>query len=425
MGKQPAVKSVHIVGGGIVGLNCALALTRRGYAVTLIERNEPGSGTSRGNAAGIAWTDVTPLASPGIWKSLPGWLMDPLGPLAIRPAYLPNLAGWMLRFLWASRPAQVERSITAIAALNGAALPAWETVWEEAGLLRRVKRDGCLDVFEDARVMAAHQAEYALQRRHGIQIEMLDGDGVHDMEPELAPHIAGGAFLPGWVQVDDPHGVCLDLAAHLRGRGVRFAKVNILRVERRGKNWQGPVLVTDDGRELEAERVIIAAGAWSKPLAASLGDEVPLDTERGYNITVPNPGIAIRRFMMLYGHGFVLSPLATGLRIGGAVEFGGLKAEPDWRRVDAMIAKAKRLLPGLDASEGARWMGFRPSLPDSLPVIGPASEGEGKLFYAFGHAHHGLTQSAITGEMIADMVEDRTPTVDPAPYRAQRFAFSN
>jgi D-amino-acid dehydrogenase len=219
------------------------------------------------------------------------------------------------------------------------------------------------------------------------------------------------------MQVDEPKHLCLSLADWLKTQGVTFATGEVARLL---PSETGCGLVLKDGSIIDAERLVIACGAWSKTLAGQLGDRIPLDTERGYNITVPEPGISVKRMIMLPGHGFVLSPLSTGLRVGGAVEFGGLKLPPNWKRVDAMIAKARRFYPGLKDEGGKRWMGYRPSIPDSLPVISPASRHE-RIFYAFGHAHHGLTQSAITGELIADMIEGMRPVVDPAPYRADRF----
>lgn len=408
---------VTIIGAGIIGLATAAALLERGHAVTVIDRDEPGSGTSRGNAAGIAWTDVAPLASPGIWRKAPGWLLDPLGPLAIRPSYALSILPWMLRFVQASRPAAWRRSIGAIAALNAAALPAWERLWRESGTLHRVKREGCIDVFDKPAEIARAQAGWQLQRDHGIEVRELSGPELRDMEPDLGPTVAGGAFLPGWVQVDDPHGMCLDLAAHVRARGGTIERGEVAAITRCS---QGVVLRMREGPVRRAPHVVLACGAWSRRLAAGIGEDVPLDTERGYNITVPDPGVSFRRFIMLAGYGFVLSPLAKGLRIGGAVEFGGLEAAPDWRRVDALVARAGKVVPKLKAETGERWMGFRPSLPDSLPVISQSRRVPG-LIHAFGHAHHGLTQAAVTGELVAALVAGEQPAIDLAPYAVDRF----
>ncbi|WP_428642749.1 NAD(P)/FAD-dependent oxidoreductase [Roseibium sp.] len=408
---------VHIIGAGIVGLAIAANLVQRGYQVTVLDREGPAAGASRGNAAGIAWTDVAPLASPGVWKQAIKWLIDPLGPLTVRPGYAHKILPWMLRFLAASSPKKVASSTKALVELNGSALPAWERLWRASGTHNQVRRDGCLELLDTTSSLAEAREAWAEQRDYGIKVEELDAAAIRDLEPDLSDRVIGGALLPDWAQVDDPRAICLSIADWLKGQGVEFAVAEIARLE---PKTGGCDLVLKAGERIEAEHLVIACGAWSKTLAAELGDKVPLDTERGYNITIPEPGVSVNRFIMLPGHGFVLSQLSTGLRVGGAVEFGGLKLPPNWKRVDAMLAKAKLFYPDLKTDGGERWMGYRPSIPDSLPVISPASRHD-RVFYAFGHAHHGLTQSATTGEMIADMIEGKRPAIDPAPFAVNRF----
>ncbi|WP_269585655.1 NAD(P)/FAD-dependent oxidoreductase [Roseibium sp. Sym1] len=408
---------VHVIGAGVVGLATAASLVQRGYDVTILDREGPAAGASQGNAAAIAWTDVAPMATPGLWKQAIKWLADPLGPLSVRPAYALKILPWMLRFLAASSPDRVARSTQALVELNGAALPAWEALWRVSGTHNQVRRDGCLELFDTAASLEDARGGWAEQRRHGIEVEELGAEQIRDLEPDLSDRVIGGALVPGWMQVDEPKHLCLSLADWLKTQGVTFATGEVARLL---PSEAGCGLVLKDGSTIDAERLVIACGAWSKTLAGQLGDRIPLDTERGYNITVPEPGISVKRMIMLPGHGFVMSPLSTGLRVGGAVEFGGLNLPPNWKRVDAMIAKARRFYPGLKEEGGKRWMGYRPSIPDSLPVISPASRHE-RIFYAFGHAHHGLTQSAVTGELVADMIEGMRPVVDPVPYRADRF----
>jgi D-amino-acid dehydrogenase len=408
---------VYIVGAGIVGLATAANLLQRGFRVTVLDREGPAAGASQGNAGAIAWTDVAPLAAPGLWKQAFKWLMDPLGPLTVRPAYALKILPWMLRFLAASNQTQMERSTKALAALNAEAWPSWERLWRVSGTHNQVRRDGCLELFDTRKSLEEARPGWDQQRRYGIQVEELDLGTIREMEPALSDRVVGGALVPDWAQVDDPKILCLSLADWLKGQGVAFETGDVARIEPQGA---GALLTLGDGRTLTADRLVIACGAWSRKLAAQLGDRIPLDTERGYNITIPEPGVEVKRFIMLPGHGFVMSPLSTGLRVGGAVEFGGLDLPENWKRVDAMVAKARRFVPDLKTEGGKRWMGFRPSIPDSLPVIGPASGAAG-VYYAFGHAHHGLTEAAVTGEMITDMIEGKTPAVDPASFRADRF----
>ncbi len=409
--------SVHIVGAGIIGLATACVLLRKGYEVTIIDRWEPGEGASRGNAAAIAWTDVAPLASPGIWRKAPGWLLDPLGPLSVRPAYALKALPWMMKFMAASRPLKVEASTKAIAALNAQAVSAWERLWSDTGTGWRVRREGCLEVFDDPRQLERQRAVWDGQRAFGIKVEELGRDAILAMEPCLSPEIVGGGFLPGWMQVDDPRALCKDLAVYAGAKGARFVRGEVVHA---GLSSEGALVQMGDGASVSAGKLVIACGAWSRNLAEFFGDRTPLDTERGYNLTVPEPGVALKRFIMLPGYGFVLSPLSIGLRIGGAVEFAGLEAAANWRRVDALVTRAKRIVPGLRSEGGERWMGFRPSLPDSLPVISKASHTD-HVYYAFGHAHHGLTQAAATAERIAEMIDGEAAPIDMTPYRADRF----
>jgi len=408
---------VVVAGAGIVGLATAAALVQRGCSVTVIDKEGVAAGASRGNAAAIAWTDVTPLASPGMWKDALKWLADPLGPLSVRPAYGLKILPWMLRFLAASRRAQVTQSTKALAAFNAEALPAWERLWRASGTHNQVRYDGCLEIFTDLAKLSASRASYAEQREYGIEVRDLTGEEVQQLEPSVSNKVVGGALVPGWAQVDEPLQLCLDLAGWLKSQGVDFQTGLVQHIGLEGDTAR---VVMRDGAAFRADRVVIACGAWSKTLAEQLGDRIPLDTERGYNITVKDPGIILRRFVALPGHGFVLSPLSTGLRIGGAVEFGGLDLPPNWKRVSAMVTRAKSIFPGLDATEGEKWMGFRPSIPDSLPVIGPSSATP-HVWYAFGHAHHGLTQAATTGELVAQSLFQETPSVDLTPFSAQRF----
>jgi D-amino-acid dehydrogenase len=408
---------VTIVGAGIIGLATAANLLQRGYRVTIIDREGPAAGASQGNAGAIAWTDVAPLASPGLWKQAIKWLMDPLGPLTVRPAYAVKILPWMLRFMAASNHSRMKRSTQALAALNAEAWPSWERLWRVSGTHNQVRKDGCLELFDTVSSLKDAHSGWEEQRAFGIDVQELDLTAIRDMEPALSDRVVGGALVPEWAQVDDPKLLCLSLADWLKSQGVSFDVGDVVNVQ---SGSSGPELTLADGRTVHPDRLVIACGAWSKKLAAQLGDKIPLDTERGYNITIPEPGVTVNRFIMLPGHGFVLSPLSTGLRVGGAVEFGGLDLPENWKRVDAMVAKARRFFPDLKTEGGKRWMGFRPSIPDSLPVIGPALQADG-VFYAFGHAHHGLTEAAVTGEMITDMIDGATPSVDPNPFRADRF----
>jgi D-amino-acid dehydrogenase len=410
---------VAITGAGIVGLATAHALLDAGHRVTLIDPGDQPGRPCDGNAGWIAHTDIMPLASPKVWRHVPRWLMDPLGPLAIRPRYIPTIAPWLMRFVAAARPDRIERSIGAIRALNAQALPAWRRRFEASGLAHHLRERGILSVWSSEQAFEAASALVDRQRRFAIPVETLDRRRLKGLEPALGDHAVGGQFYPTGCHVSDPKAVVGDLAALARGRGAAWVRARVSAVVPEAD----AVRVAADGTVAAiADAVVIAAGAWSKPLAAGLGDPVPLDTERGYNVTLPSGTLGLSRPVAFEGHGFVTTPLDIGDRIGGAVEFAGLDAAPNYGRVDAIVGRLRRFLPDLPSTlpDGPRWMGFRPSIPDSLPVIGPARRSD-RVLYAFGHAHHGLTQAAATAELVAAIIDRRTPPLDPTPYAVTRF----
>lgn len=408
---------VAIVGGGIVGVAAAHACLDAGYAVTILDPRGFAGGTSAGNAGWIAHVDVLPLASPKVWRRLPGWLADPLGPLTIRPSYLPRLSPWLVRFLLASRPARIRQGTEALASLHRLALPAWERLLAPLGLSGHLKRRGSLHVWTSRRDFEAADGMIAAQRRFGVPLDILDGAELRELEPAFGPGVVAAIHYPTGCHVSDPRLLTTALGDAAATRGAVLDRRAAARLE---PGPDGVVVQLQDGGGVLADRVVLAAGAWSGTLAADLGDRVPLDTERGYNVTLPRGRFGLTRPVSFEGHGFVATPLDTGDRIGGAVEFAGLNAAPNFARVDAMLSRLQPLLPEADLSGGERWMGFRPSLPDSLPVIGP-SRADGRVLYAFGHGHYGLTEAAVTADILAALLKGLEPPVDVKPFRPGRF----
>jgi len=408
-----------IVGAGIIGIQTAHALLDDGHAVTLIDPDGLGQRTSRGNAGGIVHTDILPLASPKVWREIPGWLIDPLGPFSIRPTYAMSILPWLLRFVRASTPAQVERSTQALIALNGGSLAAWERRLGKLGLAQRHLRGlGYACIFSSKRQFEAALPTLRRQEKLGYRLEILsDHAAIERLEPALGPAAVAGVNYPGGVNVDDPASVTLALGETAIARGAKLVLGETIAVQ---PTASGVETRLRNGQTILSDITVIAAGAWSRPLCRLLGDDVPLDTERGYNVTLPKGSLGLSRMILFEGEGFVTTPLDIGDRIGGAVEFGGLSLPPNYKRVDAMISRAKRFLPDAKFDGGTRWMGFRPSLPDTLPVISTASRSE-RIIYAFGHAHHGLTQSALTAEVVAALICSRPPPLDIKPFDVRRF----
>lgn len=408
---------IAIVGAGIVGVATAHALLDEGHEVLILDKEGPAFGPSRGNAGIIAHTDVLPLASPNILRKVPGFLLDPLGPLAIRLGYLPQLLPWLTRFLLAARPAAYERSIAGIIALQQLALPAWLARAEKAGLMGHIHRRGVLYAYRAASDTADLERLAQRQRAAGIAVDMLQPQELRQMEPALKNRFAGAAFHPDAAHISDPLALTMALFETALARGAEFEKAQVDNISM----GERPALIGPDGWQRVVDRVVVAAGAWSKPLAVAMGDHVPLDTERGYNVSFPGVTGLTSRPVGFKDDGFIMTPLESGLRIGGAVEFGGLHAAPNHARTKALYDKAATLVEGLPAFDSGRlWMGFRPSLPDSLPVIGRASRNRNVL-YAFGHGHYGMTQSTATAGLVADLIAEREPAIDLEPYSPKRF----
>jgi D-amino-acid dehydrogenase len=409
---------VAIIGAGIVGLATAHAMLDRGHEVVLVEPGGKQGRPTDGNAGWIAHTDIMPLASPKAWRNLPGWLLDPLGPLTIRPGYLPQLAPWLARFILASSPHRIKASITAIRDINAEALPAWKGLLSSLNLDDHLRERGILSVWRRHGSFVQAQDILKRQRSFGIPVDILTLDDLARLEPALR-NAEAAVLYPDACHVSDPALLAADLMRIALERGATHVPEHALGLEPR----EGGVHVRTDGAtaEIIADQVVVAAGVWSRSLAQQLGDRIPLDTERGYNATYAKGTFSLNRPIMFEGEGFVATPLDTGDRVGGAVEFAGLEAPPNHSRTDAMVQRLTGFLPHLQVEPPAkRWMGFRPSIPDSLPVVGPAGKDE-RIVYAFGHGHYGLTQAAITSRLVADLLERKPVGMDLNPFLPQRF----
>jgi D-amino-acid dehydrogenase len=408
---------VAIIGSGIIGICAAVFLTEAGRKVTVFDRTGICEETSAGNASAFAFSDVLPLAHKGMVRQLPKWLADPLGPLSIPPAYLPKLLPWLIRFWRAGAQAKYESSLAAQAGMMKLAEAEWMSLFDRSATRRMLREDGSLELYESEGEFRASLSGWAARERFGIGFRHVAGEELAALQPGLSRRFLKGTFVPGWKTADDPKLLGKAVWAYAEGLGACFERASVERVD---AGRDGATLRLADGTERQAKHLVIAAGAWSHLLARPLGDRIPLETERGYNTTLPTTAFDVKRQLIFSGHGFVVTPLSTGLRVGGAVELGGLDRPPNFARSRAMLEKAGRFLPGLDPSGGREWMGFRPSMPDSLPVIG-TSRLSANVVYAFGHGHLGLTQAAATGRLIRELVLGQVPAIDLRPYSPQRF----
>ncbi|MFC0807848.1 MULTISPECIES: NAD(P)/FAD-dependent oxidoreductase [Sinorhizobium] len=412
-----AEPDVIVIGAGVVGLSAAIAAVASGLSVTVLDREGPAAGASAGNAGAFAFTDILPLASPGILKKAPKWLLDPLGPLTVPPAYALKIAPWMFRFWRACQPARVAHSTAAQTALMDLSKAELEPFLGATGTAPMLRKEGNLQVYEGEAEFKASLAGWKARADHGIEFRHLDAAGIAEIQPGLAARFTHATFTPGWYSIADPKLYTLALADHFRTIGGVIERAEVIAL----KPVDGAVeVLSADGRARRAAQVVLSAGAFSHRVARTLGESIPLETERGYNTTLPADAFDLRTQITFGGHGFVVTRLSTGIRVGGAVELGGLDLPPNFRRSEAMLKKAQAFLPGLKPEGGVRWMGFRPSLPDSLPAIGRA-RATPRVIFAFGHGHLGLTQSAGTARIVADLLTGRTPAIDIAPFSPQRF----
>lgn len=408
---------VVVVGAGIVGVCCALYLLRDGHRVVLLDRSAPGEGASFGNGSIITEEAVVPVQTPGIQWKVPAMLMDPLGPLSIRWSYLPKLVPWLTRFVGASSTVQVETISISLKALLTGALAAYDPLLEAAGIQDMVRRSGWVSVYETDAGFKAYGPMLELQRRRGVRFDVLPAEELRQLEPSLAPVFKWGVFYPDVSHTVNNFRFVQELALAFVRLGGEIRTANVVGFVQKDRQVSA---VRTEAETISCSAVVIAAGAWSKALAAMLGSKLPLDTERGYHLTLPHAGVSPRIPVYSTERGFVCTPLENGLRIAGTVELGGLDAPPNWRRAERLYENASRWFPGLDRREESRWMGFRPSMPDSVPVIGPAPHHK-NAFFVFGHGHCGLSLAARTGELMAALFAGRDPGIDMAPYAADRF----
>lgn len=407
---------VVVIGAGVIGLSAALMAQARGLSVTVVDREGPAAGASAGNAGAFAFTDILPLASPGILRKAPKWLLDPLGPLTIPPAYALQIAPWLYRFWRACSPRAVAASTTAQTALMDLSRAELEPFLAATGTLGMLRKDGNLQVYETEAEFRASLPGWDARIAHGIEFRHLDAEEMAEVQPGLSPRFIKGTFTPGWWSIADPKLYVQALAERFRAQGGVILQAEVMGIKPQG---DGVSIETTAG-PLTADKGVLAAGAFSHRIAATLGERIPLETERGYNTTLAPDALDLRCQVTFGGHGFVISRLSTGIRVGGAVELGGLSLPPNYKRSEAMLRKAKSFLPGLRTEGGTQWMGFRPSLPDSLPAIGRAKASP-HVVYAFGHGHLGLTQSAGTARLVADLLTDAAPSINLTPFSPQRF----
>ncbi|WBY03913.1 FAD-dependent oxidoreductase [Ramlibacter tataouinensis] len=391
--------AVAVVGAGIVGTSIALALRRRGAEVLLVDRDEPGRGCSYGNSGAISVSSVAPLAMPGVLASVPGMLLDDESPLYLPWRYLPRALPWLARFVASARPAAVQAAAARLAALQAGALEAHEAMARGLGVPELFLRRGHLHLYPDEQALAKDATGWPLREAAGFRAERLDRAGIEALEPAVSERYRIGLFLADHATILNPLRYVQAMAGAFAAGGGRIARADVSGLAQRQGRWQLRAAGAADGRAFD--HVVVAAGAWSRALLAPLGVRLALESQRGYHAQFAGGRDLVSRTVVLADRKVFVTPMEEGLRIGGTVEIGGLAAPPDERRAAVLGRIARENFRGLQDLPMQTWMGHRPCMPDSVPVVGPAP-GHPGLWLATGHGHLGLTQSLATARQIAD-----------------------
>jgi glycine/D-amino acid oxidase-like deaminating enzyme len=418
---QNGARRVGVIGAGMVGVCAASWLQRDGHSVFLVEPGNPGEGASFGNAGCFNGSSVTPVAMPGVIRNLPHWLKDPLGPLSLRWSYLPSILPYLYRFMRAATPEKVRAQAKALRPLTAPTVPLVRELARDAGADALVHQRGHLYVYRSEAALAKDGLAWALRRENGVEVDEFDVDELRQLEPALSRDYVRGLLVRENGHTSNPFGLVSALLEHFRRQGGEVVRARALGFRLEGGRLTA---IRSDAGDLAADAAIVCAGAHSKPLAATLGNRVPLETERGYHLMIRDPE-AMPRIPTADADGkFVATPMELGLRFAGTVELAGLDAPPDFRRARILLEQGRRMLPGLATRHAEErisvWMGHRPSLPDSLPVLGP-SRTTPDVIYAFGHGHIGMTAAPMTGKIVADLVAGRRAPIDIAPFAPGRF----
>jgi len=393
---------VAVVGAGVVGSCIALHLQKRGAAVTLIDRDEPGRGCSYGNSGAISPGSVAPLAMPGILATVPHMLLDEESPLHLPLAYLPKAIPWLLRFVASAQPSRVALSAAKLASLHAGAIDRHEALAREIGVPELFVRRGHLHLYPDAKSLAKDAAGWRMRTHYGYRFQQLDRDGILSLEPHVGERYQVGVFMADHATIINPFRYVQAMVRAFAAKGGRLLRDDVqAMVPAAGGRWQ---LRTTNGADTASgsfDQVVVAAGAWSRRLLDPLQVPLALESQRGYHVQFQGGRDTVSRTVVLADRKIFVTPMEDGLRVGGTVEIGGLERPPDARRAAILERIARETFGGLEALQTTQWMGHRPCMPDSVPVIGPAA-GRPGLWLAVGHGHLGLTDSINTAQRIAD-----------------------
>jgi D-amino-acid dehydrogenase len=408
-----------VIGAGVAGLSVALYLQRAGVAVTVIDPSPPAGGASYGNAGMISADTAVPIALPGMLRKVPGWLTDPLGPLSVHPSYFPKALPWLLRWISSSRIPRVLEISDAMCALHRQAFDCWKELLGQQKFYELIRPVGQVHVWEDANESPSAALERQLRERQDIKSEVLGPHDLQQMFPGMSRNVKRGVLVPGNGFTVNPQRLVQTLGELLIEAGGEIVAERAMKIIP-NDGGSGYAVMTNMGYR-NADKVVVAAGAWSQRLLDPLGIKVALETERGYHVMLPSPGVNVKTTISNKTRSFGVTPMEHGLRLAGTIEIAGLEAPPDERRAKILMQNAKTMFPDLDTRDYKLWMGFRPSTPDSLPILGEAP-GRPGLYFMFGHGHFGMTGSPPSGKLVSQLITAARPEINPAPYSPNRFS---
>ncbi|MGB7431758.1 MAG: FAD-dependent oxidoreductase [Ahrensia sp.] len=410
-------KRVVVVGAGIVGVSAAIWLQRDGHAVTLIDRLAPGEGTSYGNGGVLAASGVLPVPMPGIVAKGPHMLLDPRQPLFMKWRYLPRLAPWLVRYLAHANTNDVARRVNAIVPLVGDSLADHQALSAGTDAARWLVPSDYLYLYKDRAAFERDRTDWAIRESHGFIWDVLEGAALQDYEPHFGDANQFAAKLEGHGRISDPGRYVKDLARHLEKSGGTVMQATVDGFAQQAGKLTG---VRAGGTTIACDNAVLTTGAWSGPLAKQLGLDVPMESERGYHLELIEPSTMPRAPVMVSSGKFVITPMEGRIRLAGIVEFGGLEAPASHAPFKLLEQNIRSAMPQLTWKETAKWMGHRPAMVDSLPMIGPVPSVDG-VFVGFGHDHLGLTAGPKTGRLLAQQISGQHPNIDMTPYAPARF----
>ena len=408
--------SITVIGAGVVGLSCALWLIEKGFTVILVDPDEPGAGTSSGNACTIAEYGCIPVNSPNLFRQLPSLMISRDSPLSINPLYAMSHPLWMLEFLSNCRTHRVQHIIDSLGGLLGRTWEGLSPLLDMAGARDLIEDRGFMHVFQNQRDFDQAWPDNLMRRKQGAKLREIRADEILELEPNLKKPFVRGLYFDGIHQVLDPLALCQRYAESFQQRGGQLVRAKVTRLN---ENSDGVQLSLENGEQLHSDKVIIAAGAFCRFIDGLGSIAKKLDTERGYHVLFRGYQQLLTRPVSWHGSGFYATPMNLGMRVAGTVEIAGYNQNKNTRITDYLARKAREML-ALPETPDSTWLGFRPTFPDSLPAIG-YGEGSNRLLYAVGHHHLGLTLSGITGRIVSELAAGEEPVHDIAPFSPSRF----